>query len=168
MRFLLRLKHWQLFLLIVLPAYFISNSLIGRIIDCVWMVFFIGWIYVIGISMYTLVQNKDKFNINYFKFSCLFVSVAFAAIIIIYGGYSIDQSFYQRDSGLILLLISFHAYLIWSLLHIFYFAAKALVSVTEGDVVRFSEFYRTFLAFCFYPIGLWFIQPAVQKILGVL
>src|SRR5579863_10080201 len=120
MRLLLRLKHWQLFILIVLPPYFIANSIVGRIIDCVCLVIFIGWVFVIGISMYELVVHKNKLNINYFKLSCLFVTVAFIAIIMIFGGYAIDQHFYNEYKSSLWLLIPFDTYLIWSLFYIFY------------------------------------------------
>lgn len=165
MAILLKLKAFQLFLIFIVSALFESGSIVEGTIGALGFGIFIGWIYSIGTSMNELIPYKLRPNGIYFKVSCLFTVVAIIVILIIFGGYSIDQDNYQQYGYWIWVLLPFHFYLIWSLIYIFYFASKALTSVIEGEVVGFGESYRVFFAMWFYPIGVWFIQPAVQKIL---
>lgn len=43
------------------------------------------------------------------------------------------------------------------------FAARTIVKA-EQVKVKFSEYFKTFLQIMFFPIGIWFVQPRINKI----
>ncbi|MFI5161258.1 MAG: hypothetical protein ACHQHN_08265 [Sphingobacteriales bacterium] len=165
MNIFLRLKAFQLFLIFIVSALFASSSIFGKTVECLCFCIYIGWIYSIGTLLNELIPQNYRPRASYFKVSCLLVSLWVIAIIMILGGYSIDQNNYRSYGDWLWLLLLAHTYLIYSLIYIIYFAAKMLTSVIEGEIADFSKSYKVFFAIWIYPIGLWYIQPVVQKIL---
>ncbi len=163
MEFLLRLKSWQLFVLVFIPAMIPGDTLWGSI-SAFWVVVYIGWIYAIGSSMNKLIPEKVRPQASYFKFSCLFILIAVFGILLT-GGYKINQDNIQDYGYKAWILIPLSFYMMWSMLYVFAFAAKMLESVIEGQAVGLSDALKAFFGFWFFPIGLWYIQPAVQRVL---
>ncbi|MDB5122146.1 MAG: hypothetical protein JWP94_275 [Mucilaginibacter sp.] len=166
MNVFLHLKAFQLFLIFIVSALFTSSSILGRTIECLFVCIYIGWIYSIGTSMNELIPTNVRPRAAYFKASCLLVSLWIIVIIMIFGGYSIDQNNYRSYGYWLWVLLPLHLYLTFSLIYIIYFAAKMLTSVIDGEIADFSTSYKLFFAIWIYPIGLWFIQPVIQKILS--
>lgn len=52
----------------------------------------------------------------------------------------------------------------WALWYVFYFMAKALKSVETQSEVSFTDCIGDFMLLIFLPIGIWFIQPRINKI----
>ena len=166
MKILLKLKHWQLFLILFIPALFPTNILIGRIFQLVWFGIFALWIYTIGTTAYQKLPAGHKVQIKYFRFSFLFVILWVAVVSLFFdGAYNINQGNYQEFGNALWLILPLHFYTMWSIFYIFYFAAKMLVSSIEGKVVGFSKAFGYFFAFWFFPIGIWFIQPKAQRLI---
>jgi len=166
MNILLRVKAYQLFLIYVFSVIFSTDGIAGRIIFCLSVCINIVWIYSIGLSMNKLIPEKFRPKIAYFKASCLLILVWITVALTIFGGYSINQDNYAEYGNWLWVLIPAHLYLMWSFFYMFYFASKMLNSVIDGEIVGFSTYYRTFFAMWIFPIGVWFIQPAVQRILA--
>ena len=65
-----------------------------------------------------------------------------------------------------IITIIFLFYFIWSWLYISMFAARMLESVIEGELANKSDSLKGFFYFLFFPIGVWYIQSAVQRVLA--
>jgi len=46
------------------------------------------------------------------------------------------------------------------------FAGKMLESVIEGEIVGNSDALKAIICFVIFPVGLWYIQPAIQRVLA--
>jgi len=114
--------------------------------------------------MNLLVPPNVRPNLFYFKLSCLFIFAAYVAMFFI-GGFTIDAGNVHDYGYWIWLLIPLTFYMLWSMLYIFAFAARMLESVIQGNAVGVSGSLKAFFCFWFFPIGLWYIQPAVQRII---
>ena len=68
------------------------------------------------------------------------------------------------ESPLFLLIFPFHLYAMFCGLYAMYFISKALVSVEKQEDVDYNQFGGVFLMLLFFPIGIWFLQPRIQKI----
>jgi hypothetical protein len=55
-------------------------------------------------------------------------------------------------------------FLIFCILYAIYFNAKSLKSVELQRDVTFSDYAADFFLFLFFPIGIWFIQPRINRI----
>lgn len=156
MRLLLKLKPWQLFTLIIIPA-FIPNSLsIYTIMECLSLSISLGWIYVVGITMQSLIPASVKPNSKYFKFYFLLIIIALILFVIAkVGGDNLGN--WVSILAVIIYTIGFIAACS--------FAGKMLESVIEGEIVGNSDALKAIICFIIFPIGLWYIQPAVHRVL---
>jgi hypothetical protein len=164
---ILQLKHWQVFIILMLPFFFRSSSTIGAIISMLWCVLWIAWIMIIGVAAYNKLPTKYPISKSYFEVSGIFVIGYFVIIAIVFdGSYSINEGNYKHYGDSTYWILPLHFYLIWSILYVFYFAAKMLISATEGKALGFERAFPYFVAFWFFPVGVWFIQPKAQNLIS--
>jgi hypothetical protein len=181
MNFLLRLKHWQLFLLLIgLPIIItiamiitIEDSFPGRVfklISPVLTVFgatiFLGWFYAVGTNLHKKLPGSVKMNLTSFKIS-LFLLVAYILFICVFMIATIDQTITDEVSppiGNIMPIIPVHLFSVFCIFYCLYFTAKALKAVELQRPVTFGHFADEFFLLWCYPIGIWFIQPRINKL----
>lgn len=157
MRFLLKLKSWQLFVLIVIPA-LIPNSL-SIYNTVVYLNLFVSfsWIYLVGTSMHSLIPASVKPNIKYFRFYFLLIIIALILFRIAQFS-SGNSTTWLSAAGGIIYVIGF--------ICVCGFAGKMLESIIEGEIVNNSDALKAIICFIIFPVGLWYIQPAVQRVLA--
>jgi hypothetical protein len=181
---LLTLKHWQLFLLIIGLPILLEIAVVGVImttqqpsnllfvlpiiIVLVTCIFF-GWFYILGTSLYKKLPSEESMNIGFFKF-CIYFPVAYIVLISAYivaltTGYSVGNN---SNPGLVLLILPIHLFSMFCIFYCLYFIAKALKTVEVQRTVSFSDFAGEFFMIWFFPIGVWIIQPRVNKLFGVI
>lgn len=154
MRLLLKLKSWQLFALIVIPA-FVPNSY--TVIMYLSLLIGLSWIYIIGVTMHSLIPASIKPDIRYFRF--YFLLIVIALIIFRIAQVSGDNlAIWFSATGGVIYVIGF--------ICACGFAGKVLESVIEGEMVGNSDALKAIICFIIFPIGLWYIQPAVQRVLA--
>lgn len=181
---LLKIKHWQLFgllyglkeiqgLILVLINFLnfrlINSSLIiTQILSILIMGVYFGWLYTLGINLHKMLPASVSMNLTLFKFSflipCLLMSLIawFLDIILIMIGYGVVMGGEMGPLffGLILILIAMYFPIS--------FIAKALKSIELQRPVEQHEYYREFFLILIFPIGIWFIQPRINKIFEVI
>lgn len=177
---LLTLKHWQLFgLLMGLPiliqcitigSMFSSNDPTALfyffpIMMILFFGLFFGWFYAIGTNLHkklpaTATMNLNKFKIFlfiplvYMLFLCLFMVGMFSNIS--FGG--------QPNPAIFAVIVPLHLFSMFCIVYCLYFNAKALKTVEWQKPVTFSDFAGEFFLIWFFPIGIWIIQPRLNKL----
>lgn len=159
----LRLKAWQLFMFFI-ALYFVPLSpyYLERTISVLFVFIYIGWIYSIGIFMHTLLDHP-KPSAVYFKLSCLLICCSYI-VLFFTGDFTIDLDNYKQYGITICFWVPISLYMFWSILYVFMFSARMLESVLNGHLVYRSDSLKAFFAFWFFPIGVWYIQPVVNRI----
>ena len=165
MKVIFKLKEWQVFFLLVIPMLFTSNSIWSRIIISIWFSMYIGYIYSIGVTINILLSEKIKQKTAYFKISCFLLVISVWIILVLFGGYYIDQNNYGDYGDKIFLIIPFHLYLLWSILYVVYFTSQTLIFAINGNIANDSGLLKVVFALYFLPIGIWFIQPIMKNFL---
>jgi hypothetical protein len=177
MRILLRLKHWELFLLtwgtpIVLNFFTLSNPELSIKLFPVMMIVFtigiFGWVWAIATELQAKLPADVKLNVGQFKIFFL-IPIVYILGLAIWMGYT----FYGEPSGqgdnmegAIGLIIFLH---LFSMVCIFLglrFAAKTLKSVELGRMAKFGDYAGEFFLIWFSPIGVWILQPRLNKLIG--
>ncbi|NCD71390.1 hypothetical protein [Mucilaginibacter agri] len=161
---LLKLKAGHLFLLFILFQLIYEQASFSSLIQFIALLIYIGWIYSIGSYMHGLIPPKLRPGITYFRVSCLFIIFLWVIGYFIQG-YFANEELFQINSYKSLLYISLTLYTAWSILYIFSFAARMLESVIEGEITNLSDSLKAFFCFWFFPIGMWYIQPAVHRVI---
>lgn len=169
MKFLLKLKAWQLFCIMFLPAMLVQAQSMALllVIQSFFFLVWIGWVYAVGMELSKKLPGDVYFNKGYFEFSCFFVASYITVVFIFFpGGYSITQDNYKEFGNSIWVIVPLHLYMMASLIYIFYSSAKVLSSCIDGKQADFGRSFGYFMGFWFFPVGIWFIQPKVQNILN--
>jgi hypothetical protein len=63
-----------------------------------------------------------------------------------------------------MLLIPAHLFTMVCLFYILYFASKSLVLATTNKPASFSGYASPFFLLWFFPIGIWILQPRVNRL----
>lgn len=169
----LKAKHWLIMLLTFgVPVLFIL-LLIGRIksdemlvfesffISFLILVVFFGWLYSAGVGLNRIIPNEYKLKVTRFKIS---LSVPLLFIVVI------SYWLYNRVNGNPIplnfeLIFSFHLLSMFCLFYCFYFVARAIRTAEMKKKVSFTDFVGLFFLIWFFPIGIWFVQPRINRVI---
>ncbi len=177
---LLTLKHWQLFgLLMGLPivfqfiaigSMFSSNdpSVMLYFFPIVMILFvglFFGWFYTLGTNLHKKLPTTATMNLNKFKIF-FFIPVVYILFICVFmvGTFSNISSGGQPNPAIFAIIIPLHLFSMFCIFYCLYFNAKALKTVEWQKSVTFSDFAGEFFLIWFFPIGIWIIQPRLNKL----
>ncbi len=176
---LLTLKHWQLFgLLVGVPIVFESIT-IGSIISgnsgaviyimpvimILFMVLYFGWFYSLGANLYKILPESVTMSLMRFKIF-LFIPVVYIIFfsVFIFGMFSRSLSGLQPDPSMFTWIFPIHLFSMFCIFYCLYFIAKALKAVELQRPVTFGDYAGEFFLIWFFPIGIWIIQPRINKL----
>ena len=180
MKLLLKLKHWQLFLiLMVIPilfqigmfaAVFISNDplMMFRLFPIVMILFmgiFFGWFYALGTHLHKKLPETVHMNLRLFKI-LLFIPVAYMSLFMVFmiNMFSGIIGGGEPNIAIFILIFPLHLFSMFCIFYCLYFNAKSLKSVELQKPVTFNDFAGEFFLIWFFPVGIWFLQPRINKL----
>ena len=167
---LIRMKPLTLFLVTTLPLLFKFSMpateayvFINKLMMSIGSIILFAWVYAVGC------KSNDKLlsegiSVDIFKYfnwvaalSILFyILTMFATTEVITNKSGMQFRFATPVYLPIICMLAFIATLL--------IAAKMLVSAEQNKEAKFDDYCNTFLLFMIASIGLWFIQPRVQKL----
>lgn len=183
---ILKAKHWKLFLLtwgipiviqIILFLYVvIAKSSTAFFITLVILyvlpilmipsigIFFL-WFWSIGVGLHKRLPEDSSLNIKKFKIA-FFIPLFYILFIIINGVLS-NQSFFSDFLEIILVLtVIVHLLSMFCMFYLIYFCSKTIKSIELDKEALLSDYLSEFLLICFFVIGIWILQPRVNRILN--
>jgi hypothetical protein len=175
MRFLLQLKHWQLFSLtwgiaiIITIISFSSEVLIIELYPVMMLILtagFFGWIWAISVALHAKLPPDVPLHLRSFKIYFAipilysFVIICWVSYIAFTGGAQLDYTM-----GVIIgLLLIFHLVSMVCIVLGIRFAAKTLRSIELGRHARFNDYVGEFFLIWFSLVGIWVLQPKLNKL----
>jgi hypothetical protein len=132
---------------------------------------FFGWFWSIGVGLQYKIPKDVKMKVDQFKFF-FFVPIFYFSLIITGISLAAD-GYFQTDfdppsTGVIIGLVTsgilLHLFSMFCMIHSLYFIAKTIKTIELQKEVRFSDFIGEFFMIWFYPVGIWIIQPRINKI----
>lgn len=177
MKFLLKLKHWQLFILIWgIPTALsiVSNSNLGLSIIVafpVMMLFFIfglfGWVWAIATELYEKVRPEVKLNLSAFKIIFLIPVVYILLLLLWMAFFAFNGSGDQEDPPVIfiVLFIMIHLVSMVCIIMGLRYAAKTMRSVELHRAAKFGDYIGEFFLMWFSIVGIWILQPRLNKLM---
>ena len=185
MKFFLKIKHWQLFVLLIGIPIALEFFTVGFIFTAddfssglerflrifpVLLLLYIGalfgWLWSVGIFLSKKLPTDAPMPSGLFKgaliiptmyilFICWFVAK-------LMWGNEMSELFLEENLGIIL---TAHFTSMACLFYVLYFDAKALTSVELQRPALLGDYIGEFFLFWFFPVGLWFLQPRINKLL---
>lgn len=184
MKIFLSLKHWQLFLLIYCLPLALMIGMIGSMILVIgnvsevvllfYKLLLLSFIISIGIYFYWLWAIARFFyekasNISEGSKLKFFLSVSFLCFVVVISilYFNINDWILKgnMEDYLIKMAIVMISSLLITISYLFsiYYVAKIFVTVKFGRTVSWTDVIIVFLLLWFYPIGIWIIQPQINK-----
>lgn len=180
MHVLLRLKHWQIFLLIVgipLVIQFIQNvwiiasrqetepsypSFLGLLLIIPLLIYFL-WIGEVG-KKYSKSKKSPPMNTRNFMVSLWVSCLSNIFLLVYFWSYpkNLDVEGEEVIPITLIALLVFIALL--TLFHCLSFMAKAIVQLERGREITSSEFFSEFVMAVLLPIGIWLLQPRINQL----
>ena len=167
MNFLLKIKHWQLFLLVIIAPILIAVTVSGLnitsepifpLIPLLMFLTYFSWIWTICIGLTTHLTQELSVRVSIINIlgTLLIVSILFRFWIeFINGEHAIS------DSSLIDILDAIFVILSLAFMNL---AAKIFKSAELHKSTRFSEHIGEFFLIWFFPLGIWNLQPRINRI----
>lgn len=188
MNFFLRIKHWQFFLItfclpLILEACFMPSVILSQtfnpgiifvfsIIMLIVLFMQIGWSYTIGTNLHKRLPPDVSMPLKQFRLF-LFIPLAYMALILfVFIPTMLKTMDFESPENstpafmpvALLLIIPLHLFSIFCLFYTLYYNAKSLKAVETQRPVSFSDFAGEFFLLWFFPVGIWIIQPRINKI----
>lgn len=176
----LTLKHWQLFgLLLGLPMIFqfifmgsiISNNnptdafKVFPVIMILYMGLFFGWFYSLGTNLHKKLPETVTMNLKKFKIFLL-IPVVYILFFTFYMSsmFSSVSTGIEPNPAIFGIIFPLHLFSMFCIFYCLYFISKELKSVEWQKPVTFSDFAGEFFLIWFFPLGIWIIQPRINKL----
>jgi len=166
MKKILKFKHWQLFILIVLTGAWTSPSPLKEIINSIALISFMIWIYAIGIYGQEKLESLKlpTLNIKFFKINI----IAFPILLIVSFLLSSEQTAENTQAEFnaqTILLIPISLYMFFALFQTIVFSCKTLAMIELKREVKFSDYLVNLILTLFLMIGIWILQPKITKLI---
>ena len=192
--FFLRARHWQVFLLILglpLLAEFIFFGLIfsegsdlsqpsaafnafDRAMRFIpWLILIsmggiLSWFWSIGHGLQEKIPAELRPKTSFLAISIAFPLLYFFLLFQVFMPdmfSSADPQFFLVDNpGWLALIIPMHFFAMFCMFYNMYFAAKTLKLAERQAPVRTGDYIGDFFLLWFFIIGIWFIQPRVNRL----
>lgn len=172
--FFLRAKYWQFWL--VLFAVFIvdyklhKSAMVAGVLTAedvsklnFWRALFVtgsmllisGWYWSAGSFLHSIVPSSQRMRMRYFRFTFVLPPFYMLAIMV---KTSIPVIAMFADSHLM------HYLAMFCMLYNMYFISKSLVLAETGQPAAFRGYFWDIFALLLFPIGIWCIQPRINRI----
>ncbi len=195
MNLFLKAKHWQIFLLtygimflgqLILMSYVIVNVGIQEeanpleifeffsyfpLIMLIFMGILFGWQWSVAVGLQEFIPEEIKMKLTRFKvffiYSVGYMLSFMALFYIMFQGTLVNEMIPESELmvGYFAAIIPFHLLAMFSTFHSLYIVAKTFKTAELQREVHFSDFVGEFFLLWFFPIGIWLIQPKINKLI---
>lgn len=189
----LKAKHWQLFLLtygapmiihLVIMGSLMANIASHTIPDptmmlgymklfpvlmVVFMAVLFGWLWSVAMGLQKKVPENVKMKVTRFK---VFFFIPLVYLLLFVANFSLIVNWQLTAlpvpnaatiAGLFAIVVPLHLFSMFCIFYSFYFAAKTFKTVQLQREVNFGDFAGEFFMVWFYFIGVWILQPKINK-----
>jgi len=160
MHFILKLKHWQVFLILSAAAIFSNftwekQDNLNLVVNSFGIVLYFLWYFIIGLELTEHLPPRVELSRTMFIINAFVLMISMAIIIGVFGGHFSSNG---------LLGFAWIAYIMYAMFQFMFYPSKVLKSVELGTEASLGQYIRYFFLIFFWPVGIWWIQPKLNKI----
>lgn len=168
----LKVKHWQIFMvtfglsfliqIIMIPITLMGDytMFVMKVFPIIMIIFIsglMGWIWCVGVGLQNKVPSDVTMKVKKFK-TLLIIPLIYMLLFSV----SMGSMFSGANVGFVVLL---HFFSMFCIFYCLYFVAKTFKTVELQREASFSDFAGEFFMIWFFPIGIWIVQPKVNKMI---
>lgn len=132
----------------------------------------LGWLWSVTTGLQPRVPVHLRMNLFRFKLFCI-VPITYTLALAIFVGLIFagiaDTSDFDPDPVMVVtsvaIIVPLHLFSMFCIFHTIYYAAKTYKTVEFQKQVNFTDFIGEFFLAWFYFIGVWVLQPKINKML---
>jgi len=125
---------------------------------------FFGWFYSVGVNLKKKLPPTVKMSLTKFKLVIYYlIAYIFIFFILMYVLFYIVNNGSEPNFSFLKVIIPFHLFSMFCILYCIYFIAKSLKSIDLQRNATSGEYAGEFFLILFFPIGIWIIQPKINK-----
>ena len=180
MDWFLRARHWQIFLLIflvpvaivlaglIMVSHQLSTGILFYAIPvaiALSQVSYYGWMWAVGSKL----MPANGARVRLFRLF-VFIPIVLIVLILVFwlsgatmfslGSYSVVSVLY----GSLLVVLPLQMANVLTMLYCFMFVARVIKEAGSGRGAAFEDYFREFVLVALLPLGIWFLQPRVNKL----
>ena len=169
--FFVRAPHWQVFGLLIgllcIAQIVVSGSCksdqvgipIPSLIaaELVWICFVV-WFWSLGSFLWSVVKPNLRLSLPFFRFALVYP--------LVYMGVFQIFPFERLTLGYNLAIFPFHLFAMFCVFFDLNFVSKNLALAETGRAVSFYDYAGAFFLLWFFPFGIWFVQPRINRLYG--
>lgn len=167
MKKILKFKHWNLFILIVLTGAWTSPSPLKEIINSISILTFMIWIYAIGIYGQ---EKLELLNLPTLKTELFKINIVLFPILLIISFLILPEQTAENTQSEFnirtIIIIPITLYMFFAFFQTLVFACKTISMLELKRKVEFSEFLKNLLLTLFLIFGIWVLQPKITKLIA--
>lgn len=173
----LKAKAWQIFLvLVILPfgtqmlvmqslisSFETNPELIFMIMPIVMLAFlalFLLWFWSLGVGINKRIPVEIRPRSKFFKFAIIYSAI----YMLIFQLFFIFAASGSGSGGHMAIIFPLHLFGMYCMFYGLYFITKNIATFEENKPIKFSSFAGSFFLLWFFPIGIWLIQPRINKL----
>jgi hypothetical protein len=172
--YFLRAKHWQLFLAFTCTWLFgpvigiaaqisvssksgaVTDNLIGGGVWAFGMLCFMGWLWAMGMFCNSLNDPVTGGRTRFFQVALIYPLLYMCAFVALF--------FYSSSSISPWVIVPLHLFAMFCMFYDLYFVSKNLTMAETGRAATFNDYAGPFFLVWFFPLGIWFVQPRVNRL----
>ncbi len=120
----------------------------------------LGWFWSVGVGLQPLIPENLRLNVSGFKFFVLFPLIYF---VLFTGQMSLLMSETRVNPLIFIAIVPLHLFAMFCMLYNLYFVARTFKTIELQRKVELGDYIGEFFLLWFYPVGIWFIQPKINK-----
>ena len=160
MNFILKLKHWQVFLILLISSIasnftWENHQLFNLGLNSLGLIIYFLWYFAVGLELTEHLPPRIELARTMFIINGFVLIFSILVIGAVFNGQFSSNGFL----GLI-----WSVYLIYAIFQFMFYPSKALRTVENGKEATIGQYFGYFLLTIFWPIGIWWIQPKLNKI----
>ena len=166
MSFFLKLRHWELFLMLLLPSALCwlwrvpFSPLVVASIGLFLMIVLFVWMFSVGTWCNSRLPPERRSGVVLFTVALLIPLVYLLMYILLYLPQLADGPPEKPP----LWLLPMHMLSMLSVFYAFWYTARKFKSLAENEDADFLIFSSTFFLLFIFPLGVWIIQPSVNEL----
>lgn len=177
----LEAKHWQIFTLMVgVPFLFQIVTIVYAIATQsplfafstfpIFMLLFVGiffgWFWSIGVGLHKFLPKHHGLKLKKFKVLLLIPLIYLIILMFSMLSFGVFNEFPPSDEMMLisgLIIVPLHIFSMFCMFYMLYFCSKTIKSIELNREVEVSDYAGEFLLLWFYFVGVWILQPKINK-----
>jgi peptidoglycan/LPS O-acetylase OafA/YrhL len=160
MKFILGFKHWQVFFILLIGSLtsnftWENHELFNLTLNTFGLLIYFFWYFAVGLELTEHLPSRVELPRTLFIVNAFVLVISMLILVAVFNG---------EFSSNGILGFFWIVYLMYAIFQFMFYPSKALRTMEQGTEATFGEYFKYGLLTILWPIGIWWIQPKLNKI----